>query len=96
MEQLIQFGFSISLLVNAALFLPQIFTIIKNKSAKGVSLITFLGFNLIQLFTLLHGLLTKDYILAAGYLLSIITCGTVSFLVIYYNHIKVAREVVLK
>lgn len=86
-EQLIQFGFSISLLMNATLFIPQILTIIKNKSAKGVSLITFLGFNLIQLFTMFHGLLTKDYLLAGGYLLSILTCGTVSALIIYYNYL---------
>lgn len=87
-EQLIQFGFSISLLMNAILFIPQILTIIKNKSAKGVSLITFLGFNLIQFFTMFHGLLTKDYLLAGGYLLSIITCGTVTVLIIYYNYFR--------
>lgn len=88
MEQLIQLGFSISLLANAALFIPQIFALIKNKSAKGVSFITFFGFNLIQFFTMLHGILTKDYLLAGGYLLSIISCGTVSTLIIYYKHIK--------
>lgn len=87
-EKIIEFGFSISLLVNALLFLPQIKSLLKFKSTKGISLTTFVGFNIIQFFTLLHGLLTKDYLLAAGYLLSIITCGTVSFLVIYYRYIK--------
>ena len=87
-EQFIQFGFSISLLANALLFIPQIFSIIKCKSASGVSLITFVGFNIIQFFTMLHGVLVHDYLLAAGYLLSILTCGTVSVLIIYFNYIK--------
>ena len=88
MEGFVQFGFSISLLINALLFIPQIITIIKNKSVAGVSLITFAGFNVIQLFTLLHGLYAEDYLLAGGYLLSIITCGTVTALVFYMRYIK--------
>ncbi|MGQ3892070.1 PQ-loop domain-containing transporter [Legionella sp. CNM-4043-24] len=88
MEYVIQYGFSISLLVNAALFIPQIMALIKNKSAQGVSLLTFAGFNVIQLFTALHGLVIKDYLLAGGYFLSIMTCGTVSFLIFYYKYVK--------
>ncbi len=87
-ETLIQYGFSISLLANAALFIPQITTLIKSKSAKDISLITFLGFNIIQFFTFLHGILVKDYLLAGGYLLSIITCGIVTALICYYRYIK--------
>ncbi|HAU0134657.1 TPA: hypothetical protein JBF03_10805, partial [Legionella pneumophila] len=52
-EWIIQLGFSLSLLVNALLFIPQIITLIKTKSSQGLSLITFAGFNIIQLFTLL-------------------------------------------
>ena len=85
---IVQYGFSISLLANAALFIPQIITLLKKKSAVGVSLITFLGFNIIQLFTMLHGIIEKDYLLAAGYFLSILTCGCVSFLIVYYKYIK--------
>ncbi|WP_028389321.1 PQ-loop domain-containing transporter [Legionella fairfieldensis] len=81
----VEFGFSISLLVNALLFLPQIKALLKNKSAEGVSLITFAGFNVIQLFTLLHGLLIGDYLLVAGYLLSLLTCGAVTVLIVYYR-----------
>ena len=84
----IEFGFSISLLANALLFIPQIIAIIKKRSAEGVSLITFVGFNAIQAFTMFHGLLAHDYILALGYFLSILTCGTVSFLIIYYKYNK--------
>ncbi|KTC89177.1 PQ-loop domain-containing transporter [Legionella drozanskii] len=88
LESFVEFGFSISLLVNALLFIPQIFSILRNKTAKGVSLITFAGFNIIQIFTMLHGLYVHDYLLAAGYLLSILTCGTVTALVFYIRYIK--------
>lgn len=81
-------GFSLSLLANALLFIPQIMAIIQKKSAEGLSLITFLGFNVIQLFTLFHGLIIQDYLLALGVFLSILTCGAVTLLIIYYNHIK--------
>ena len=84
----IEFGFSISLLANALLFIPQIIAIIKKRSAEGISLITFGGFNAIQVFTMFHGLLAHDYILALGYFLSILTCGTVSCLIVYYKYIK--------
>lgn len=88
MNYIIEYGFSISLLMNAVLFIPQIMALLKNKSAKGTSLITFAGFNIIQIFTMLHGLMYHDYLLAGGYLLSIITCGTVTVLIFYYRYIK--------
>lgn len=88
-KYVVQYGFSISLLINAALFIPQILTLIKRKSTLGVSLVTFLGFNIIQVFTMLHGLFEKDYLLAGGYFLSIITCGCVSCLIVYYKYIRV-------
>lgn len=91
-ESIIQYGFSISLLVNAALFVPQIITLLKTRSSQGLSLITFGGFCVIQLFTLLHGLYVKDYLLAGGYLLSIVTCGTVSLLIVYYRYIKKSQK----
>lgn len=87
-ESIVQYGFSISLIANAALFIPQILSLIKTKSAQGISLVTFAGFNIIQLFTLLHGAYVGDYLLAGGYLLSIITCGTVSLLIIYYRYMR--------
>lgn len=90
-EYVVQYGFLISLLANAALFIPQIITLIKKKSALDVSLVTFVGFNIIQLFTLLHGLLERDYLLVGGYFLSILTCGCVSCLIFYYKYLKPHR-----
>ncbi len=87
-DYIIQYEFSLCLIANAGLFIPQIIAILKAKSSKGVSLLTFAGFNIIQFFTMLHGLYIGDYLLAVGYFLSILTCGTVSFLIIYYNFIK--------
>jgi MtN3 and saliva related transmembrane protein len=83
----IEIGFALGLLANALLFIPQIIAILKNKSAKDVSLITFLGFNVIQIFTFFHGLILHDYLLALGYLLSIMSCGAVSILIIYFDYI---------
>ena len=92
LNHIIEFGFSISLLINAILFIPQARIIIKTKNVQDVSLITFVGFNIIQLFTLFHGVLTHDYILVFGYLLSIITCGTVSALIIYYKYFNKSNK----
>lgn len=93
---IVEFGFSISVLVNAILFIPQARMIFRTKSVKDVSLVTFIGFNVIQLFTMLHGLITHDYILVMGYLLSIVTCGSVSILIIYYRYMKTNHSYKIK
>ncbi|MBA3535790.1 MAG: hypothetical protein H0T84_04145 [Tatlockia sp.] len=68
--------------------LPQIISLLRYKSAKGLSLLTFGGFCVFQIFTILHGILTEDFLLAGGYILSFISCGTVTILIIYYKHLK--------
>ena len=84
----IQFVFSIALFINALLFIPQAMRIVKEKSAKGVSLLTFLGLLLIQFTIVLHGIITRDYLLIVGYIVSMTTCGAVVILVVYYNKRK--------
>ncbi|MCD6044866.1 MAG: Uncharacterized protein K0R48_29 [Gammaproteobacteria bacterium] len=84
-DKIIESSFTISLVVNAALFIPQIMRILKSKDAKEVSFITFFGFWLIQLATTLHGFLNRDYLLAFGTLASMVTCGTVIWLIILYR-----------
>src|SRR3989338_1160 len=81
----IEFIFGAALFINALLFIPQILKILKEKSAKGVSLLTFLGFLLIQFSIVLHGLNNHDYLLMLGYLLSMLTCGTVVGLILFYR-----------
>lgn len=77
--------FSICLFINAALFIPQIIRLYLTKDAQGLSLLTFGGFNIIQLFTILHGMLINDYLLVLGFSLSLITCGLVTIMIFIYR-----------
>lgn len=85
MALLVNFIFGIALFVNAALFIPQILLLLKKKHADDVSLTTFFGFCIIQIFTIWHGYYTNDYILIIGYVISLITCGTTTALIAYYR-----------
>jgi MtN3 and saliva related transmembrane protein len=85
-KEFIELGFSLSLLANALLFIPQIISLLRYKSAEGLSLLTFAGFCVFQIFTMLHGFLTADFLLAGGYLLSLLSCGTVTLLIVYYRY----------
>lgn len=84
-KQFVEFIFGISLFINAMLFLPQIATLVREKTSKGVSLITFFGFCFIQFFTILHGYFHNDLILTYGYIFSFIMCVTATVLIIYYK-----------
>jgi len=78
--------FGIALFANAVLFVPQIVRLYKTKDAQGLSLITFIGFCLIQTLTILHGYLAKDYLLITGYIFSLLTCGAVTIMIFYYRY----------
>jgi uncharacterized protein with PQ loop repeat len=84
----IDLTFSLALFINALLFIPQAIKIYKNKSSEGISLSTFAGFLLIQLATVLYGIIHQDWILAFGYLLSMATCGAVVILTLFYNRLN--------
>ena len=88
MKDIIEIGFELGLFINALLFLPQIIQLLRVKDAKGLSLLTFGGFSLMQLFVILHGVVAKDSLLAIGYLFSLATCGTLTALIIYYKLTK--------
>lgn len=85
LDKVIEYSFAISLVANTLLFIPQIMRIIASKDSKELSFITFFGFFLIQLSTTLHGFLKKDYLLAFGTLASMVTCGGVIWLIVYYR-----------
>lgn len=85
LKNTIESYFMISLIVNAILFIPQIVRLLKIKDSKELSFITFFGFNLIQIAVILHGYIKKDYLLLFGNLLSLITCGLVTILIVYYR-----------
>lgn len=92
MSHVIEISFSFAMFVNALLFIPQAVKIFKEKTAKSVSLLTFLGFLLIQLATVLHGVFKHDDILVIGFLLSMLTCGSVVALIFFYNKRNLAEE----
>ena len=85
---IIEFFFASALFINALLFVPQAIKIWKAKSSKGNSITTFLGFNVIQLLIVLHGIIMRDYILALGYAISLVTCGVVTILIFHYREKK--------
>lgn len=85
LENTVHVIFSLGLFINAALFVPQVVKLLRQKHANDVSLITFGGFSILQIFTAWHGYLLNDYLLMGGILLSLLTCGTVTLLIVYYR-----------
>jgi MtN3 and saliva related transmembrane protein len=85
MKQIVAILFGLGLMVNAALFVPQAMKIFKTKSAKDVSLLTFAGFNVLQLIGIVHGYYQQDLSLILGMAASFIACGVVTFLGFIYR-----------
>ncbi|MER3494824.1 MAG: hypothetical protein C4323_22950 [Mastigocladus sp. ERB_26_2] len=86
MKEIVTFIFGLGFVFNSALFIPQIIRILKTKSATNVSLVSFAGFNMIQLNGILYGHYYNDLILMYGNFISFITCGAVTLLAIYYRN----------
>ena len=80
--------FSVALTVHGILFIPQVIKIWRKKSAENVALLTFLGFNIVQVAACVHGYFSQDYILMFGTGFSLITCGSVTISVIYLNYLR--------
>jgi MtN3 and saliva related transmembrane protein len=85
MREIVTFLFGIGLLGNAALFVPQAIAVWRKKSDEGISLITFGGFSILQVVGIAHGVYEHDWSLIVGMSASLLTCGTVTFLTIYYR-----------
>jgi MtN3 and saliva related transmembrane protein len=85
MKQFISILFGLGLLGNAALFVPQVLAVYRKKSNQGISLITFGGFNILQAIGIVHGIYQQDLSLILGMIASLITCGSVTTLTIYYR-----------
>lgn len=81
----IELMFGASMIVNAMLFIPQAVKIYKTKNVTGLSFATFLGFNVIQIFTILHAYIHDDYTLMLGFTLALVASGTVTFLIHFYK-----------
>lgn len=87
-EKIIEILLSFALTANAALFIPQIFRLLKTKNPTGLSLITFLGFTFIQLLGSIHSYLIRDYLPLIGWFASLWACGSISLMIIYYRYLK--------
>lgn len=84
----IEVVFGLLLFVNALLLVPQIITLLREKHANDISLITFSGFVAVNVFTVLHGIIVHDIWIIAGYSLSVITSVIVTILIIKYRFFK--------
>lgn len=85
MKEIVAVVFGFALMGNAALFVPQALAIWRKKSDEGISLITFGGFNLLQMIAVVHGVYQHDLALIVGMIASLITCGAVTLLTIAYR-----------
>jgi len=86
MKDIIAIIFGMGLMANAGLFVIQAAKIIKNKSAKGVSTLTFAGFSILQITGILHGYFQNDMYLLTGMAASLLACGTVTILSVIYKN----------
>ncbi len=86
LTQIVAVAFGLGLLVNASLFVPQAARILRSRSARDVSLITFGGFNLLQAVGIAHGYLQHDPYLMWGMVASFLACGAVTVSAVVYRH----------
>ena len=85
MRELFQWLFGLGLGCNAALFVPQAIAVWRKKSGEGISLITFGGFSILQIVGIVHGAYEHDWSLILGMAASLLTCGAVAVLTIFYR-----------
>ena len=85
MKQFVAVVFGLGLVCNALLFVPQALALWRKKNSEGVSLLTFGGFSVLQAIAIVHGFYQHDLSLILGMAASLLTCGTVTFLTIYYR-----------
>ena len=85
MKEIVAVIFGLGLLGNALLFVPQVIAVWRKKTDEGISLITFGGFSVPQAIGIVHGLYQQDLSLILGMAASLLTCGTVTALTVYYR-----------
>ena len=85
MKEIVAVIFGLGLGCNALLFVPQVLAVWRKKSDEGISLITFGGFSILQAIGIVHGLYQRDLSLILGMAASLLTCGSVTFLTLYYR-----------
>jgi MtN3 and saliva related transmembrane protein len=84
-KNIVALVFGFGMLINACLFVPQAWHLWKAKRAEGVSVLSFAGFNALQLIGAVHGYFQQDTALMLGMLASLLTCGSVTVLAARYR-----------
>ncbi|MDF1794985.1 MAG: PQ-loop domain-containing transporter [Coxiellaceae bacterium] len=82
---LINWFFGVGLFVNAMLFIPQLYRILKERSAKELSLIMFIGFCLTQLSAIAYGFVHDDWEIVVGFGLAFVLCFSITIFAIFYR-----------
>jgi MtN3 and saliva related transmembrane protein len=85
MREVVAVIFGLGMVLNAALFVPQAVHLWRTKTAQGVSVLSFAGFNALQAVGALHGWFEGDRALMLGMAASLLTCGCVTGLAIWYG-----------
>lgn len=85
MKDAVAFIFGVGLFGNALLFVPQAIAVWRKKSDEGISLITFGGFSLLQAIGIVHGVYRHDPSLIVGMTASLMSCGTLTALTLFYR-----------
>jgi len=85
MKDVVAVVFGFGMILNAALFVPQAVHLWRTKTSQGVSVLSFAGFNALQLVGALHGYFQGDDALMIGMIASLLTCGSVTMLAAKYR-----------
>ena len=85
MKEIVAGVFGLGLGCNALLFVPQVLALWRKKSDEGSSLITFGGFSVLQTIGIVHGVYQRDWSLILGMSASLLTCGSVTGLTVFYR-----------
>ena len=85
MKQIVAVIFGLGLLCNALLFVPQALAVWRKKTDEGISLITFGGFSILQGIGIVHGAFQQDLSLILGMAASLLSCGAVTCLTLFYR-----------
>ena len=85
MKQIVAVVFGLGLVCNALLFVPQVVAVWRKKTDEGISLITFGGFSVLQVIGIVHGLYQHDLSLILGMSASLLSCGSVTALTVFYR-----------
>ncbi|HEY1985330.1 MAG TPA: hypothetical protein VGG85_07975 [Terracidiphilus sp.] len=92
MKEAVAVVFGLGLLCNALLFVPQVIAVWRKKTDEGISVVTFGGFSILQAIGIVHGVYQRDNSLILGMAASLLSCGTVTLLTLYYRMRRLRAE----